>query len=33
MKVRDEAAVDGDFIDLGSMLSEEDEGPPAKTRG
>ena len=30
MKVRDEAAADGDFIDLGSMLSEEDEGPPAK---
>ena len=30
MKVRDEAVADGDFIDLGSMLSEEDEGPPAK---
>jgi len=30
MKVRDEAAADGDFIDLGSMLSEEDDGPPAK---
>ena len=30
MKVRDEAIVDGDFIDLGSMLNEEDEGPPAK---
>src|SRR6266446_8536002 len=30
MKVRDEAAVDGDFIDLGSMLSEEDEGAPAR---
>ncbi len=30
MKVRDEAALDGDFIDLGSMLNEEDAGPPAK---
>ena len=30
MKVRDEAAVDGDFIDLGSMLSEDDEGAPAR---
>jgi tetratricopeptide (TPR) repeat protein len=31
MKVRDEAALDGDFVDLGSMLmEEEDEGPPAK---
>ena len=30
MKVRDEAAVNGDFIDLGSMLNEEDEGPPAR---
>jgi tetratricopeptide (TPR) repeat protein len=30
MKVRDEAGGDGDFIDLGSMLSDEDEGPPAK---
>ena len=30
MKVRDEATLDGDFIDLGSMLSEEEEGPPAK---
>jgi tetratricopeptide (TPR) repeat protein len=30
MKVRDEAAADGDFIDLGLMLSEEDDGPPAK---
>jgi tetratricopeptide (TPR) repeat protein len=30
MKVRDEIAVDGDFIDLGSMLSEEDEELPAK---
>src|SRR5213596_2763896 len=31
MKVRDEAALDGDFVDLGSMLSDDDEeGPPAK---
>src|SRR5438128_5011986 len=30
MKVRDEAATNGDFIDLGSMLSEEDEELPAK---
>jgi tetratricopeptide (TPR) repeat protein len=30
MKVRDEAALDGDFIDLGSMLSDDDEGLPAK---
>ncbi|HEV8510085.1 MAG TPA: tetratricopeptide repeat protein [Gemmatimonadales bacterium] len=31
MKVRDEAALDGDFVDLGSMLSDdEDDGPPAK---
>jgi len=30
MKVRDEAAVDGDFIDLGSMLNEEDEGARAR---
>jgi len=30
MKVRDEAAVNGDFIDLGSMLNEEDEGSPAR---
>jgi tetratricopeptide (TPR) repeat protein len=30
MKVRDEATLDGDFIDLGSMLSDDDEGPPAK---
>ncbi|HTR21456.1 MAG TPA: tetratricopeptide repeat protein [Gemmatimonadales bacterium] len=27
MKVRDEAAVDGDFIDLGAMVLEEEEGP------
>jgi tetratricopeptide (TPR) repeat protein len=30
MKVRDEIVVDGDFIDLGSMLSEEDDELPAK---
>lgn len=30
MKVRDEAAADGDFIDLGSMLTEEDDELPAK---
>jgi tetratricopeptide (TPR) repeat protein len=30
MKVRDEAALDGDFIDLGSMLADDDEGMPAK---
>ena len=31
MKVRDEAAADGDFIDLGSMLSDEaDDDVPAK---
>src|SRR6266540_44292 len=31
MKVRDEAALNGDFVDLGSMLSDDDEeGPPAK---
>jgi len=30
MKVRDEASADGDFIDLGSMLMEEEEGAPAK---
>src|SRR6266571_4938478 len=31
MKVRDEATLDGDFVDLGSMLSDDDEeGPPAK---
>src|SRR5467141_3500732 len=32
MKVRDEAGGDGDFIDLGSMLSDEDEGVPKDTR-
>jgi tetratricopeptide (TPR) repeat protein len=30
MKVRDEATLDGDFIDLGSMLSDDEEGTPAK---
>ncbi|HEY6090561.1 MAG TPA: tetratricopeptide repeat protein [Gemmatimonadales bacterium] len=30
MKVRDEAAVDGDFIDLGSMLTEDDDDTPQK---
>jgi len=30
MKVRDEATANGDFIDLGSMLNEDDEGLPAK---
>jgi tetratricopeptide (TPR) repeat protein len=30
LKVRDEATLDGEFIDLGSMLSDEDEAPPAK---
>src|SRR5213078_4988463 len=30
MKVRDEAGADGDFIDLGSMLSEDDEATPAR---
>src|SRR5947207_7367035 len=31
LKVRDEAVLDGDFVDLGSMLSDdEEEGPPAK---
>jgi tetratricopeptide (TPR) repeat protein len=30
MKVRDEAALDGDFIDLGSMLSEDEHASPAK---
>ena len=32
MKVRDEAGGDGDFIDLGSMLSDEDEGPAKDSR-
>ena len=31
MKVRDEAALDGDFIDLGSMLA-EDDGPTKDSR-
>lgn len=30
MKVRDEAAADGDFIDLGSMLTDDDEELPQK---
>ena len=30
MKVRDETALDGDFIDLGSMLTEDDEDTPQK---
>ncbi|HEV2670114.1 MAG TPA: tetratricopeptide repeat protein [Gemmatimonadales bacterium] len=30
MKVRDEAAPDGDFVDLGSMMSEEDDATPAR---
>ena len=30
MKVRDEASVDGDFIDLGSMLSDDDDDTPKK---
>ena len=30
MKVRDEATLDGDFVDLGSMLSDDEEGPPVK---
>ena len=30
MKVRDEASVDGDFIDLGSMLTDEEEDIPQK---
>src|SRR5258705_7712201 len=33
MKVRDEASVDGDFVDLGSMLTDDDEdGPVRDTR-
>ena len=32
MKVRDEASADGDFIDLSSMLNEEEEGPARDTR-
>jgi tetratricopeptide (TPR) repeat protein len=32
MKVRDEASLDGDFIDLGSMLNEEDDAPQKDTR-
>ena len=30
MKVRDEATADGDFVDLGSMLTEDDEATPAR---
>jgi len=30
MKVRDEATAAGDFVDLGSMLTEEDEATPAR---
>jgi tetratricopeptide (TPR) repeat protein len=30
LKVRDEATLDGEFVDLGSMLSDEDEETPAK---
>jgi len=30
MKVRDEAAADGDFIDLGSMLTDDEDDVPAK---
>src|SRR5882762_9093633 len=30
MKVRDEAALDGDFVDLGSMFSDDDEGAAVK---
>ncbi|HXE83183.1 MAG TPA: tetratricopeptide repeat protein [Gemmatimonadales bacterium] len=30
MKVRDETTLDGDFIDLGSMLTEDDEDMPQK---
>jgi tetratricopeptide (TPR) repeat protein len=30
MKVRDEAAVDGDFVDLGSMLTEDDDAGPER---
>ena len=30
MKVRDEATADGDFVDLSSMLTEDDEATPAR---
>jgi tetratricopeptide (TPR) repeat protein len=30
MKVRDEAAIDGDFVDLGSMLTEDDDAGPER---
>jgi tetratricopeptide (TPR) repeat protein len=32
LKVRDEATVSGDFVDLGALLSEDDEGPARDTR-
>jgi tetratricopeptide (TPR) repeat protein len=32
LKVRDEATVTGDFVDLGALLSEDDEGPARDTR-
>lgn len=32
MKVRDETTLDGDFIDLGTMLTEEEETPQKDTR-
>jgi tetratricopeptide (TPR) repeat protein len=32
MKVRDEASTDGDFVDLGSLLLDEDTGPAKDTR-
>ncbi len=32
MKVRDEASADGDFIDLGSMLAEDEDTPQKDTR-
>jgi tetratricopeptide (TPR) repeat protein len=32
LKIRDEATVNGDFVDLGALLSEDDEGPARDTR-
>ena len=32
LKVRDEAAVNGDYVDLGALLTEDDEGPARDTR-
>ncbi len=32
LKVRDEATGNGDFVDLGALLSEDDEGPARDTR-